>query len=180
MVSGDYFLWTSAAVPTPTPTSTHTETPSPTETPIEPTATLTPQFTPTMTPTPYPTETPTATYSAEPVVLLAGYWDSDISSPSGGLLDIFALTRNAEQVEVYYQGSPTGVSLPMYDNGIFWLQDLTVDAGVDQGLLLLEMRAIAPGMGSNLWPYLVVGAAVRGTYHMKNPPLLNPLTPKRE
>ncbi len=147
--------------PTPTPTSTpsSTPTPSPTNTP---TVTNTPTITPTPEPTGTPTKTPTDTPSTPPKILMAGYMNSRITASGGGSLDLLAWVTDPDgadiaRVQVYFNRVPTELELPVYDrdNGVFYLQDVPVGAGLPPIDYLLELKAEDfSGNKSGLWPYL--------------------------
>jgi len=132
----------SAGSLSPTPTATKTGTQIATNTPL-----------PTRTPTPEP---------VRPLILVGGYLGSDITSASGGFLDIIAWAsdphgRNVSNVEVLFQGISIGLALPSYDpqSGIFWLRGVLLGSGGPPGKYLLEMVASTPdGRRSNPWPYL--------------------------
>ncbi len=168
----------SANTPTPTftPTSTgtasiNTATPSPT---IDPSITHTPlaSLTPSPTPSTQPTytHTPTSTPYTQPTppaILLAGYWDTRLSSTWGGKLIIIAYvqvgTYDIEQVRLYYGGAPLDITLNdeglMGDiaagDNIYTVAYPMIPAGTPQLCLLIEFLARdAIGLYSPRFPFL--------------------------
>ena len=104
-----------------------------------------------------------------PYVMMAGYFDTDVTWEDGGLFTMLAWVwdpdNDVEFVELYYEGEPTGVFL--LDNGqsgdfgandtiyglTFQIDPYTLPAGE----YILELRAQdANGNVSDLWPYLTV------------------------
>ncbi len=157
-----------AQPPTATPTPTQ-EAPTATPTPTQEGPTATPTATPTG-PTPTPT---TPGEGAPPKILLAGYWDTYISSASGGNMTLLAFITDPDgdpitRVDVCVDGSPTG--LEMFDDGThgdFGVGDsiygitLPIPAGAAPPMNVpLEIQATdSTGAQSDLWPYLNVKAA---------------------
>lgn len=95
--------------------------------------------------------------------MLGGYFMTDISSANGGEFQMMALVQDQdgndtiEKVEIYHQNMPTGVDLPVYDqgSGLYWLQGINVDPGVPTTWFMLEMIASdEDGLMSDIWPYM--------------------------
>ncbi len=135
---------------------------------ITPTPRATPTTTPTATRTPHPTSTPTP-FNYRPKILMAGYLGTQITSQSGGYLDLVAWTSDAdgtvEEVEVWYQGSPTGLKLPELggSQGIYWLSDVFIEPGIPPVELLIELKATDDRGGiSYLWPFLEISEGEGG------------------
>ncbi|MBN1552472.1 hypothetical protein JW979_13440 [bacterium] len=104
-----------------------------------------------------------------PFIMMAGYMDSDISYPEGGILTMLAYVTGSstpvEYVEIYWEGSPTGAYL--YDDGLhgdfgagdeLWGFTMEIDPSVlPSGEYLLELRARDQnGNFSDIWPYLTI------------------------
>ncbi|MBN1355193.1 hypothetical protein JXA40_02870 [bacterium] len=104
-----------------------------------------------------------------PHIMMAGYMDTDLSFSQGGTLTILAYVtspaESVEQVEIYWDGDPTGVFL--HDDGMhgdfgsgdeLWGFSLRIDPfALTGGDYLLELRAMdSNGIYSDLWPYLTV------------------------
>ncbi len=126
-------LYAPDAVHSPTPTSTPTSTPMPSR-----------------TPTPSATPTPTQT----PMILLAGWWDSYVTSKHGGRLSLYALADLplGFRIELYYQGLSTGVYLE-YSSGELYVKDFGVlPGGLPPGEWLIELAVD----GISRWPVLKV------------------------
>ncbi len=122
-----------------------------------PTYTFTATMTPTKTPTPSPTETP-----SPPFILTAGYMGTYISSQLGGTLEILAWCSSPneiriDEVEIYYEGIPTGFLIPAYVDETFWLPPTPMPPGGIPGSYLYEMVARDENvLKSTHWPYLKV------------------------
>lgn len=101
-----------------------------------------------------------------PVIFAAGYWDTRLSSVSGGQLTILAFVLPGEalidRVEVYLQGRPLGVTL--LDNGlngdfaegddVYGFTFPFRPGELLPGRVLLELRAFDDfGTESTPWPY---------------------------
>ncbi len=156
---------TRTATPGPgTPTDTPTNTPTRTNTPGPGTPTDTPTRTPTANPSHSPTPTGTIVQNHPPVVLCAGYWDTFLTWENGGMVDIIAVCSDPDyhsvnNVEIFYQGIPTGVFIPAWPHqrDVFWLQDVPVEAGFTPQTILAELVPedvmVTEGYA---WPYLHV------------------------
>ncbi len=161
----DYEPWTNLP-PTPTPTPLPTFTPTATWTQQGP-----PTFTPTVTPTFTPSPSPTIDPGGRPVILLAGYWNSDLQAGKPSLLRFMALLsdqggcESVEMVEVYYGGFSLGIEL--YDDGfhddfergdcIFGWDYLFGDKDLQPSYFLLGLMATdVDDNRSFMWPYLDV------------------------
>lgn len=104
-----------------------------------------------------------------PVIMMAGYMDSDISWTNGGTLSILAWVVDPEgdplSVEIFFGGEPTGVML-MDDgqhgdfgaeDGLFGLTMEVPERSVPPADYLLELAARDQhGNQSDLWPYLTI------------------------
>lgn len=148
--------------PLPSSTPTPTKSPLPTSTP-NPAHSSTPTPTATRTPTPFPTPP-----GPEPILLLGGYWDTNITRAYGGIMMLIAYVTDRDndvtKVEVFYQGIPTGFIL--YDNGThgdwrpgdrLYTNNLQIGAGYPPNRFLLEIQAIdIGGRVSHFWPYIPV------------------------
>ncbi|MBN1879249.1 hypothetical protein JW823_03985 [bacterium] len=107
--------------------------------------------------------------SESPVIMMAGYMDSDISWQNGGILNMVAWVvdpdEDIESVEIYFEGEPTGVML-LDDglsgdfgagDGIFGLMAEIPEKAVEPAEFLLELLARDHlGNQSDLWPYLTI------------------------
>ena len=107
-----------------------------------------------------------------PVILEGGYYDTHLHEVDGGLLTMLAIVQDTQNdvstVEVYYEGSPTGLLL--YDDGIhgdFGANDgvygLTMNFGAGvlagTGGISIPLEIVATdqdGNRSTAWPYLTV------------------------
>lgn len=164
-----------SSTPTPTPAQTSTPTSTPTATMIfitptpTPSSTSTPTFIPptsTPTSTAIPSATPTPYPVKRPMILLAGYWDTRLTTSSAGILKLIALVAGEKisLVEIYYQGCPTGIFL--YDDGAhddFAAKDMVygyiapIGEGAPVGRFPLGILCYSSiGGNSNFWPYLAV------------------------
>ncbi|MBN2054211.1 PKD domain-containing protein, partial [bacterium] len=98
-----------------------------------------------------------------PYVLAAGYWGSELTSSGGGRLSLFVFADDPQgmpdiqDVELYFEGVPTGVRLNQSGAG-FYTYELEVPQGVlPGGRYLLELVARdGSGATSELWPYLEI------------------------
>ncbi len=93
-------------------------------------------------------------------IYAAGFMQSYVTSADGGGVWIWAYAPEllaGKQVEVYYQGVPFNLMIPVHDAqaGIFFLEDYYFPPGMEPGNALLELyprdalpRQIIP------WPYL--------------------------
>lgn len=164
--------------PTPQPTNTSTPIPpTPTQTPVPPTETPTPDVTdtplptetpmPTDTPTPRDTSTPAPTATPTPVntrtappVLLAGFWDTDITHLHGGQLQVIALVTDNLNTKVIALGS-----VELFDDGrhgdfsagdgIFGL-NANIGSSTDSGAYLIDIVTERNTVTGPAWPWLVV------------------------
>lgn len=104
-----------------------------------------------------------------PVIMMAGYMDTDISWRYGGIFRMLAwvwdVENDVETVEIYYEGLPTGVFL--YDDGnngdfeagdsLFGLSIEIPPQTLTPGDYQLELRAFdSMDNASDLWPYLTI------------------------
>ncbi len=103
-----------------------------------------------------------------PMIYLAGYWDTDVTTDTGGQITILAYVYDADglndvsQVEILVQHAPTGVFL--YDNGTngdwvagdgVWTLYIPVGPGVPNGEYLLQLQARDSSLNfSPVWPNL--------------------------
>ena len=109
----------------------------------------------------------------EPQILLAGYWMTILGAENGGVFNMLAAVSSQEpvqKVEIYFQGSPTGIFLLDDGNngdfsagdGIFGLQaaipkTLLADAGLKDTKYNFEIVVTdASGHQSTKWPYLTI------------------------
>lgn len=101
-----------------------------------------------------PTPTPMATFTPQPNgrILAAGYMGTDATAASGGLLEILAITDQADAISVSYAGTPLGVSLAASGDGAFALPGAPLGPSAGPQQFLLEL---VPNSGPS-WPYLVV------------------------
>lgn len=124
-----------------------------------PTLTATPSLTPAQTYSPSPTFTP------YPIILVAGYWDTDLNSQNGGSLKIIALPASIDelQLELYYQQIATGIILK--DNGTdgdIYAGDgvysfcIHLPPNIPESVFLLELGVNKGYSESLLWPFLKV------------------------
>lgn len=109
-----------------------------------------------------------------PEVLLAGWWDTDVSSAHGGVARLVAwvdaLPGEGTRCWVFYQGQPTGLEL--HDNGLdgddlagdgLYSLRLELPPGLPAGQLLIELVAeTAAGLRGLPWPYRHVQSVYGG------------------
>jgi outer membrane protein assembly factor BamB len=106
--------------------------------------------------------------STPPVIMMAGFADTKITSENGGSVKILALVADSEndikEVEVLYNGIPSGIFLKddgtqndgEASDGIYGLVS-KVQAGIDKGFYLVELIARDKNSNmSNIWPYITV------------------------
>jgi hypothetical protein len=104
-----------------------------------------------------------------PVIMMAGYMDSDVSWTTGGRFRMLAWVwdpdNDIDTVEIYYEGQPTGVFLQddglngdfEKDDGLFGILLDIPSEKVTPGHYVLELKAQdRMGNMSGLWPYLEV------------------------
>lgn len=154
----------SAPTPTFTPTATSTPTRTPTPSPTGPTATpsATPTgrtATPTATPT-GPTSTPTP---HPPLILVAGYMETRISTASGGYLSLWAFvkpfTTPIDRIELFYEGIFTEVLLPPIEENsyLYGFTNLWVSPGIPPVRMRLDLVAVDQnGNRSSFFPFLTI------------------------
>ncbi len=109
--------------------------------------------------------------TSAPFIMLAGYYDTDITEEEGGTFKMIAYVYDPDgpqdvvKVEIYYQGMPTGVLL--YDDGqhgdfgandqVWGFVAEVPPNTVPAGEYLLELKAFdAENNESDLWPYLTI------------------------
>ena len=109
-----------------------------------------------------------ATDSTSPVILMAGFANTNLTYEEGGVLTILALADDAEkdikEIEVLFNGIPTGVMLKddgtegdRIANDSIYGFTTNVSSGVEKGLYLIELMARDyEGNISNIWPYVTV------------------------
>ncbi len=119
--------------------------------------------------TPTPTMTPTSTPpmgNLPPIVNIAGYMNTRLTNADGGIMTLLAYATDhpgmgmgvVSEVEILYQGVPTGVKLTLVDpaNSI-WQFQAPISPGAPVGKYNLELLAKdIEGAVSSPWPYLVV------------------------
>lgn len=104
-----------------------------------------------------------------PIIMMAGYMDSDISWMDGGTLRILAWVVDPEEdpltVEIFFGGEPTGVMLLDdgehgdfgAEDGLFGLTMEVPERSLPPADYLLELAARDHhGNQSDLWPYLTI------------------------
>lgn len=104
-----------------------------------------------------------------PVIMMAGYMDSDISWTTGGRFRMLAWIWDPDDdidtVEIYFEGQPTGVFLKddgmngdfERSDGLFGILFDIPSEQVAPGTYVLELKAQdRMGNMSGLWPYLTV------------------------
>ncbi len=124
------------------------------------------------TPTPAPTDphftptpTSTATRNPSPRILVAGYWDTRLSSV-GGQLQAVALPESKilRRVEFLYEGQAIGITLKDdglsgdggANDGLYGIK-IAIPFGSPSGAWLLELQATDINYNHGiLWPYLTV------------------------
>ena len=103
-------------------------------------------------------------YSAPPLfskphILAAGFWDTYLTKEQGGLLKIYAFTEpEVEEVQLYYQGVPTGISLQYVHPGFFKIE-IPINSNLPEINYPLELQLRATDFmdkNSTLWPYLEI------------------------
>jgi hypothetical protein len=103
-----------------------------------------------------------------PTILVAGWWDTYVTSSSGGTITMVALCQDedVESVQIYYDGVPTGVFLvddgtqgdQTPGDGLFTLS-VAAGPGLAPAAYLLELVAVdQAGNESMVWPYLEIYA----------------------
>lgn len=166
MVS-DYVLFEpwSEETPTPTPTQTPTPSPTPTNTPSpDPSQPITPTSTPTRTPTPTPPP------NARPSIMLAGYWNTNLTGGRSGTLQMVAMVtdpngvRDIERVDIAFEGlnylqmrdDAVGGDLTSRGDGVYGYR-VVIGPGSFPVKMLLTIRAQDKGfLTAPEWPYLNV------------------------
>ncbi len=109
-----------------------------------------------------------STAGDQPLIYVAGFMDTRVSASGGGQFTLLAVTTGSEpvsEVELYYQGLPTGVML--FDNGahndfgagdgVFGLSFSIGPDAIQTGDYPFQLRARdINGRQSDLWPYLTI------------------------
>lgn len=104
------------------------------------------------TPTPSPTETPVV----KPIILIAGYLDTNLFQQYQGEWKLWAYSDGGcDKIELFYQSAPTGVVLTQ-GAAQEWLYTIPIPTGAPQDRFLFELYPEHQGWSGDLWPYLTV------------------------
>ncbi len=97
--------------------------------------------------------------ASKPKIYLAGYLNTNVSQATGGVIEIGAYVMDnigVDNVEVYYDKSPTGLFLPEVAQKVY-ITTLNVGPGAPAGQYLLQVVATDnAGNESFMWPYLYI------------------------
>lgn len=101
-----------------------------------------------------------AVTSPLPQIQLAGYLSTKLTTRDGGVLTLWALACDLgdnSTVDLYYQGVPTGLKLPIVDSAGIYSLSLSAEPGVPVSRVLLELVGLdSAGESTAPWPYLNV------------------------